>query len=167
MVAITAHHSPVGDQSLGRNPLVTRFIRGNQEAEASGTPKNAYLGFGCGFRSPFESSFWTLGRGSVEISYCKDCIPFSHLFLEESRWSAGPISGPHHVSSLRLVWWEHFCTPGRSTSPRCPQLFQSQSFCRHSVHLPFRMLTRKNLTLCVQCCHVEEIGPTICVLWSL
>ncbi len=56
MVAIAAHHSPVGDQSLVRNPLVTRFIRGNQEAEASGTPKNAYLGFGCGFlsKAPFE-----------------------------------------------------------------------------------------------------------------
>ncbi len=28
MAAISAHHSPVGNQSLGRNPLVTRFLRG-------------------------------------------------------------------------------------------------------------------------------------------
>ncbi len=32
-------------------------------------------------------------------------------------------------------------------SPRCPQLFQGQSFCRHSVHIPFGMLTRKSLTV--------------------
>ncbi len=58
---------------------------------------------------------------------------------------------PHHVSSLRLAWREHFCTPGRGTSPSCPQLFQGQSFCRHSAHLLLRMLTRKSLTVCVQC----------------
>ncbi len=65
MAAIAAFHSPVSDQSLGRNTIYP----GYQEAEAFSTPKNAYLGFGCGFRGPFESSFWTTGRGSFEISY--------------------------------------------------------------------------------------------------
>ncbi len=55
---------------------------GYQEAEAFGTPKNAYLGFGCGFRGPFESSFWTTERGFFEISYSQDCISIIHLFLE-------------------------------------------------------------------------------------
>ncbi len=31
----------------------TILLRGYQEAEASGTPKDAYLGFGCGSRGPF------------------------------------------------------------------------------------------------------------------
>ncbi len=37
--------------------------------------------------------------------------------------------------------------------PRCPQLVHGQSFFRHSVHLPFGMLTRKSLIVFVQCEH--------------
>ncbi len=86
MVPIAAHHSPVSDQSLGRNLLVTRFIRCIRRLRPPVHPRMPNLGFGCGFRGPFESSFWTPGRGSFVISYSQDCISISHLFLEESRW---------------------------------------------------------------------------------
>ncbi len=51
-------------------------------------------------------------------------------------------------------WREHFCTPGRDMSPRCPQLLHGQLFFRHFVHLPFGMLTRKSLIRCVQSEHI-------------
>ncbi len=36
---------------------------------------------------------------------------------------------------------------------RCPQLFQGQSFFGHSVHFPFRILTKKSSIVCVQYVH--------------
>ncbi len=62
-----------------------------------------------------------------------------------------------------------FLYPRQGYVPKVPSVIPRQSFFRHSVHLPFRMLTRKSLIVCIrpQSCPVEEIGPTSCVLRSL
>ncbi len=39
MAAIAAHHAPVGEQSLGRNPLVTRFLQGNRRLRPPVRPR--------------------------------------------------------------------------------------------------------------------------------
>ncbi len=42
---------------------------------------------------------------------------------------------PHHVSSLHLVWREHFFTSGRGMSRRCPQLFHGEHWTCKSTEL--------------------------------
>ncbi len=39
VAAIAAHHAPVGEQSLGRNPLVTRFLRGTRRLRPPVRPR--------------------------------------------------------------------------------------------------------------------------------
>ncbi len=100
------------------------------------------------------SRWWqctSLGTSIREQTSCRD-----------SGWGPGnscstPRRWSRFVWSLRLVWWEHFYTPGRDMSPRLHQLFHSQSFFRHSVHLPFGMLSRKSLIVCVQCKHLRYL----------
>ncbi len=144
VVAIAAHHAPVGEQSLGRNPLVTRFLRGYQEAEASGTPKDAYLDLAVVLEALSKAPFEPLEEVPWRFLTVKTVFILAISSLKRvgdlQALSVAPIM------SRVCAWYgeEHFCTPGRGMSLRCPQLIHSQLFFRHSVHLPFGILTRKS-----------------------
>ncbi len=142
VAAIAAHHAPVGEQSLGRNPLVTRFLRGTRRLRPPVRPRMPTWDLAVVLEALSKAPFEPL-----------EDVPWRFLTVKTvfllAIWRESvicrPCQWPHHVSSLRLVWREHFCTPGRGMSLRCPQLFHGQLFFRRSVHLPFGILTRKSL----------------------
>ncbi len=171
MAAIAAHHSPVSDQSQGRNPLVAKFIQGIRRLRPPVHPRMPTCDLAVVLEALWKAPFEPLEEVPLRFLTVKTVFLLSISSLKRVLVICRPCQWVHHVSSLHLIWREHFCTPGRDKSLRCTHLFHGQSFFRHFVHLPFGMLTRKILIVCFhirsQSCPVEEIGPTFCVLRSL
>ncbi len=57
VAAIAAHHAPLGGQSVGRHPLVTRFLHEGAESEAPSTVPCPHVELGCGVRGFLQGSF--------------------------------------------------------------------------------------------------------------
>ncbi len=150
MALIAAHHSPVSDQSLGRNLLVTQFLRCIRRLRPPVHSRMPIWDLAVVLEALSKAPFEPLEEVPLRFLTVKTVF----LLATSSLKRVGDCRPCQcHVLSLYLVWREHFCTPGWDMSPWCPQLFHGQSFFRHSVHLPFGMLTRKSLIVCIQCEH--------------
>ncbi len=148
VAAIAAYHAPLGKQSLGRNPLVTRFLKGTQRLRPLVRPRVPAWNLAVVLEALSKALFEPLGEVSLRFLTIKTAFLLA-------------ISSLKRVCDLQALSVAPSClefAPGMARaflypicmSPRYPLLFHGQLFFRCSVLLPFGTLTRKSLIVCVQ-----------------
>ncbi len=152
MVAIAAHHSPVGEQSLGKHPLAVRFLRSIRR-----------------LRPPVRPRMPTWDLVVVLVALSK--APFEPLeavsprFLTVKTVSLFAISSLKRVGDLQALSVAPSClefAPGMSRVflyprpgyvPKVPSVVPRPVILQAFCPPPLGMLTRKSLIVCVQCEH--------------
>ncbi len=115
VAAIAAYHAPLGKQSLGRNPLVTRFLKGTQRLRPLVRPRVPAWNLAVVLEALSKALFEPLGEVSLRFLTIKTAFLLAISSLRESVIFR-PCQWPHLVLSLLLVWPEPFCIPSV-----CPQ----------------------------------------------
>ncbi len=127
-MAAAAHHSPLGDQCLGRNPLVTRFLRGIRRLRPPVRPRmptwNLAVVLEALSKAPFEPleevplRFLTIKTVLfLAISSLKRVGDLQALSVAPSCLEFAPgMAKAFLFPSPSLLW----------LNTRCPQLFQGQ-----------------------------------------
>ncbi len=154
MAAKSTYHASLGGQSVGRNPLVTRFLRGAlrlSTVSKYGPPvrscipsRDLAVVLEALCRPPFEPI--------EEISDPHLTLKTIFLLAISSLKRVGinrPCQWPLLTWTLRPVWPKSFCTLGQGTSRRSLRSHHSLSYRRPLVLLPFGSLTDKSLSVCV------------------
>ncbi len=106
VAAIAAYHAPLGGQSVGKQPLVTRFHRGALRPPVCSRVPPWDLAM---VSEALCNHLLTLSRRSP-IVFWQDCFPPCYLFSQESWRLTGPLSGPL-LSRLCARYGQSFSVP--------------------------------------------------------
>lgn len=84
-MAAIAYHLPLGDNSLGRQPLVSCFLRGILRVKACYTFESFCLGFGRGSRGVVPGTLLGYCLCFGEVSHSQDGFRFCYYFPDQGR----------------------------------------------------------------------------------
>ncbi len=167
VVAIAAYHAPLGGQSVGKDPLVTRFLRGvmrlRPQVCSRVPPWDLTVVLDALCRPPFEpieeisDRLLTLKTVFLlAISSLKRVGDLQALSVAPSYLDFAP-----GLAKVFLYPRAGYVPKVPSSTPRPVVL---QAFCPP----PFRvsMCPVRAGHICPQSCPVEKGGPTACLLWS-
>ncbi len=152
VAAIAAYQAPLGGQSAGRHPLVTRFLHGvlrlRPPIRSCVPPWDMAVVIEALCKPPFEPI--------EEISDRYLTIKTIFLLAFSSLKRVGDLQAlsvaPSYLD-FALAWPELFSTLERVMFLKYPPLHRGLSYCRPSVLLPSGSPTSKSLIVCVQCEH--------------
>ncbi len=94
VAAIAAYHAPMGGQSVGKDPLITRFLRGVMRLRPRVWSRVPPWDLAVVLEALCKPLFETYQGGIRASPYLEDGAALSYIFSEESWGSAGPLGGP-------------------------------------------------------------------------
>ncbi len=152
MAATAAYHAPMGGQSVGKDPLITRFLRGvmrlRPRVRSRVPPWDLTVVLEALCKPPFEP----IEEVSERLLTLKTVLLLAISSLKRVGDLQALSVAPSFLD-LRPAWPKLFCTLVRGTSLRSPPLYHDLLYSRHFVLLPSGSPTRRGLIVCVKCEH--------------
>ncbi len=145
MAAIAAHHSTVGDQSIGKNPLAIQFLRGIRRLRPPVRPKMPTWDLAVVLKALSKAPFVPLEEVPLRFLTAKTVFILA-------------ISSLKRVGDLQAF----------SVAPSCLEFAPGMSrdfLYPRPGYVPKVPSVVPRLVI-LQGCPMEEIRPTLCVLWS-